>query len=182
MDLTKTLESFMRKELNKNEHLKINIVKGLDMPAFAEENELLINKEYLYQTTLFANFYLLYQAEIARIRHQNWRIWSNSLSILFVFQVIALILALTLDTGNTTDNEILMLGGVLFEAFGLLLSFFGYFNLSLLLDRIHRVSVKILKLDDVEEARALALKNDLRFIVFEYPFEIPWRMLQFFKP
>jgi hypothetical protein len=50
------------------------------------------------------------------------------------------------------------------------------------LDEAHIIAMDLLNLDDVENARAESLKDDIRYQSFEYPFETVWRIYQFFKP
>jgi hypothetical protein len=147
-------------------------------PAFAEKNLLLINKSMLYKKDLYTNFYIIFQAELTKNKYQVIRLISKILSFIFVLSTVILVLFILLDR---SEAEPLVYIAIALQAITLYLSVYSLYKISKVLNNTMIIAKGLLSLDDVEEARASGLKNDLKYSIFEYPLEIVWRIIQFFR-
>jgi hypothetical protein len=138
----------------------------------------LLSKKFLYDATLFANYYVLYQAQLALSKDRIIKKSGLILNFLFIIQIATIIIGFAVDNHI---NVLIVLASIIIQLITIIVSIFSFFKLSSFLDNVQAIAVEILVLDNVEEARAESLKNDLSSIVFEYPLEIVWRIIQFFK-
>jgi hypothetical protein len=175
VDPSRTLEIY-RKEYKKLDLKATNQIKD---PAFAEENLLLINKKNLYEKDLFSNFYVIFQLELTQPKRSFLRNIFMLQNIIFIAQNLVFII------GIATENQfsdIFLYISISIIVLLFLLTFYSSVSMDfLLLEALEKVAA-ILNLDNVEYARAEALSKDLKYQVFEYPFEILYRFWQFFKP
>jgi hypothetical protein len=167
------LENYMK--IYRKLNLRVNA--QISEPVLAEREFLLVNRESMYNPDLFTNFYTIFQLELTKSANTFARtrifIFQN---LLFFIQVIVFILA------TIYSSEVIMAISIGTALFSFSLAFLGFILYGKILDTTFEIALDLLNLDDVEQARAEGLKNDLRYKVFEYPFDIIWKIIQFFKP
>jgi len=169
------IEEYYRDEGTK---FRIQATDEIFEPAFAEDEFLLINKNTIYKKDLYTNFYVIFQAELTKKDYKFLRFVGNIQSFVFILEIVIFFIAI----GTTTSfKEILIYLAMGLQIFSFILTLLGFIQIDTVLEDASILSKVYLKLDDVEEARVLALKGDLRYIVFEYPFEVIWRLVQFFR-
>lgn len=147
--------------------------------AFAEHNLLLVNKNKLYKADLYTNFYIIFQAEMTKGKYSLLRVFSRMLSFTFILSILAIIAGIVAGQAN---GQILVYIAIGLQLFSIVICLFSLAQVSRLLEDVMIIASGLLHLDDVEIARAHGLKDDLKYSIFEYPFEIVWRIFQFFKP
>ncbi|MEP7103236.1 MAG: hypothetical protein ABI721_00820 [Candidatus Dojkabacteria bacterium] len=167
-------------EYYKDGNTKFRIIASDEIvePAFAESDLLIINKNKIYKKDLYTNFYIIFQAELTKSDYKILRILGNFQSFVFILEIAVFVLA---NTITTNFKEIILYVAIAIQIFSFILTLIGFIQIDGLLDDTMTISKSLLKLDDVEEARALGLKSDLRYSVFEYPFEVVWRIVQFLR-
>jgi hypothetical protein len=157
--------------------LSLRVNAQINEPVLAEREFLLVNRESMYNPDLFTNFYTIFQLELTKSANTFARsrifIFQN---LLFFTQIVVFIFSIIYQ------SEVLMAVAIGAALFSFLLAILGFIIYGQILDSTFEISLDLLNLDDVEQARAEALKNDLRYRVFEYPFDIIWKIVQFFKP
>lgn len=169
------IEEYYKDEATK---FRIQATESISDPAVAEDDVLLINKDKIYKKDLYTSFYVIFQAELTKSDYKFLRISGNFQSFFFVIEVILFIIAL-----NTTINirEILFYVVIGIQILTFIITILAFIQIDTLLDDACITAKILLKLDDVEEIRVMSLKGDLRYIIFEYPFEVIWRLVQFFR-
>jgi hypothetical protein len=180
MDLTKSIEIYVDKYIKQEEVLHIYLDSHLNEPAFSEQGRIALNKNYLYNKTLYPNFFMILQAELAKSENYILREILRYQNIIYFFQLLFFIIGIFVDYQNY--EIILILIAILIQIFLIFLSIYVFFLNSSILNRVRKVSKKILKLDEVEYARTLSLKEDLQYSAFEYPLEIFGKIFEFFIP
>lgn len=182
---SKPISSLLTPEniVNQNEKrfsvIKIKIVPHLDDIAYADKKLMLINKKDFSKNTLYNNFKFFYYFYLGFDDSKYLRIYKQYQNILFAVEIILFIIGIILV--NLIFNTFLI-AALILQIFLILFSLFNYFLLGDFLEETYRKCKKLLKLDNVEEARLESLINDINQEVFEYPFEFIWRIIQFIKP
>ncbi|MEO6728911.1 MAG: hypothetical protein ABIM99_03235 [Candidatus Dojkabacteria bacterium] len=169
------IEEYYRNDSTK---FRIQATDEIYEPAFAEEDFLLINKDKIYKKDLYTNFYVIFQAEMTKKDYRYLRIVGNIQSFIFLIEIIVFLISIA-----TTTNlkEVLIYVSIGLQILSFILTLLGFIQIDTVLEDASILAKMYLRLDDVEEARVMALKGDLRYIVFEYPFEVIWRLVQFFR-
>lgn len=170
-----TLEVY--KESNKK--LKLKATHNLDQPAYSDSNFLLIDSKKMYAKDLYTNFLVIYQLELTKDENSFIRNLGMYQNILFIFEIVFFVVSISILTELSPFITIIP---VVLQAISIFLSVFAYTIQEIMLADVLATSEKILELDNVESARAEALKEDLKTSVFQYPFEIAWKIFQFLKP
>ncbi len=175
IDASKALENYVKiyRKVNIKVHVKI------PFPAFAREEYVLINRDKIYNIDLYTNFFTLYQLELSRKEHRFARKLYLIQNLIFLSQLIFFALGLILQYDFSSILLIIAIG---IQLFSILFSFIGFIMYEFILGDTLEVASDLLNLDEVEIARAESLKNDLKFHVFEYPFEFIRRVFVFFLP
>lgn len=169
------IEEYYRSEETK---FRIQATDEIYEPAFAEDDLLLINKEKIYKKDLYTNFYVIFQAELTKSDYKFLRFVGNIQSFIFLLEIIVFLIAI----GTTTSlKEILFYIAIGLQVISFILTLLGFIQIDDVLEDASMLSKNYLQLDEVEEARVMALKGDLKYTVFEYPFEVMWRLIQFFR-
>ncbi len=175
LDPSLVLEKYSKKFKN----ITIRVNNALDDVAFSEKGYVMFRQKSLYKKDLYTNFMSLYYLYLSQNRYYRLSKINYLPNLLFPLQIITLIAGLV--TTFELINPFIILTFVI-QIFLLLLSLVNFYTLNSFLNKLHKDATKILELDDLEEERAKSLKSDLSYRVFEYPYEIIWRVIQFIKP
>jgi len=175
VEASETLENYVK--IYRKLNLKVDA--KVKMPAVALSEFVLINKDLIYRTDLFTNFFTLFQLELTRKEYEFSRSIHVFQNILFFLQLIffGLYFAVTAEF-----NEFFIYASVVVQILLTIITLFGFFKLEQILNRSLSIAIDLMDLDDVEYARAEALKDDLKYNVFEYPIDFVLRLLRFFVP
>jgi len=175
IDVSKLLEDYLLK--HKGVILKAS--DQLDNVSYSESNIIYINKEVISSKDLYSNIYILFTLELAQKKYNFIREVPIYQNILFVLQFVFFFIAFIFPS-DYSDKFIII--GVINELFTIFLTLITLMSYHTVLDKILIQAKQLLILDPVEEARAEALVNELKYKIFEYPFELTWRVYQFLKP
>lgn len=169
----------LENNIKKFKNISIRVNNNLDDIAFSEKGFVMFKQKSLYKKDLYTNFMSLYYLYLSQDRYFRISKINYLPNLLFPIQFITLIFAIV----STFElvNPFIILTFVI-QLFLILLSIINFFTINSFLNKVLKSSVKLLELDDLEEARCESLKNDLCYGVFEYPFEVIWRLVQFVKP
>jgi hypothetical protein len=159
--------------------VNIRVHAKIPIPAFAHNEFLLVNRDRIYDTDLFTNFFTVYQLELTRREHNMARRLHIGQNILFFLQLAFFIVGLAIQYDWA---YILIFISVGIQVFLITFGFIGFFMYQLILNDAYQVALNLLQLDDVEQARAEQLKNDLAFQVLEYPLDFIVRVFLFLIP
>jgi len=166
-------------ENHQKEHPNLSILASdeIEDVCVAENNLIIINKKSIYAKDMYSNLVLLFQLKLTNPKLKEIRNIYNYQSLEFIAQILCLILFFVL---NIIAGIVLAIGYVLF-ALNLFLVFYGIWAYGKLLKQVLIEAVPILKLDNVEVARAETLANEIKYEVLTYPLEIPWRLTRFWS-
>ncbi|MFS8130371.1 MAG: hypothetical protein ACMG57_00165 [Candidatus Dojkabacteria bacterium] len=169
------IEEYYKDEVTK---FRIQASDEIYEPAFAEADFLIINKNKIYKKDLYTNFYVIFQAELTKKEYRFLRFAGNLQSFVFLLEIIIFLIAIA-----TTSNvkEVLLYLSIGLEVLCFIFTLISFIQIDTLLEDALILAKMYLKLDTIEEIRVMALKGDLRYIVFEYPFEVVWRLVQFIR-
>jgi len=174
-----TPEKILQQNEKRFSQIDLKVVSYLDDVGYSDKNLMLINKRDLSTNTLYINFKFFYYFYLASEKNNYLRNLKRVQNILFTFQVGFFIIGLI--TINLAFNAF-FLASLGLQIFLFTYSIFNYIIHGTFIEETYRKSKKILELDNVEEARLESLLGDINQEVFEYPFEILWRIIQFVKP
>jgi len=175
IEVSEVIERYFKK----NKKLVIKASDQLDDVAYSEHRNFYINKHKLYSKDLYSNIYTLFYLEIANCEDILLREIPVYQNILFVSQFLFFVIAIVLPAAYSVAILII---GIIMELVTLFVTILALLKHHEILDSVLANAKRYLKLDAVEEARAEALVNDLKYRIFEYPFELTWRIYQFIKP
>lgn len=178
IEAAKALENYVK--IYRKVNLRVNAV--IDTPAWAMEEFILINKSRIYSTDLFTNFFTLFQLELSRKQNNFARKVKFFQALFFAIQTILFVAGLFFVNKNNETAEILIYLSLGTLMFNILLSFIAFASRTFILQDSMAIATDLLNLDEVENARAESLKNDLKFEVFEYPISLLKNIVLFFIP
>lgn len=174
-DVAQMLELYSK--IYRSINLKVNA--NIKKIAEAEEEYVMINKKYVYQSTLFINIHSIYILELSRKENnflrkiKSYQIWL--LLFQFIFFAISFI-------PNFNYQNILLITAITTQALGLLISFLGLTLKDKILNDSIEIGFDILNLTDSETKAALRMKDDIKIDVFEYPIQFFGSIIRFFLP
>lgn len=173
VEFNKILESAKEK----SKELSIIASDKIDDVCIAENNLIIVNKKSIYSKDMYSNLYLLFQLKLTSPKLKEIRLLYNYQSIVFFSQIIILVLFFLLPQINQT---ILLIGFVLFFLSIFLISY-GIVVYGSILKEVLKEAKSILKLDNVEQARAEALSSEIKYEILTYPLELPTRLSRFWR-
>lgn len=173
VEFNKILESAKEK----SKELSIIASDQIDDVCIAENNLIIVNKKSIYSKDMYSNLYLLFQLKLTSPKLKEIRLLYNYQSIVFFSQIIILVLFFLLPQINQT---ILLIGFVLFFLSIFLISY-GIVVYGSILKEVLKEAKSILKLDNVEQARAEALSSEIKYEILTYPLELPTRLSRFWR-
>ncbi|MCA9387166.1 hypothetical protein KC669_03980 [Candidatus Dojkabacteria bacterium] len=159
--------------------VNIKVHNVMPSPAIAEEEFVIINRDKIYDSTLYTNFFTLFQLVLSKKENGFARKVFLIQNFLFFLQLVLFVLSLILQINW---SNVLIIGAIALQVINILLSIFGFINYQEILEEAFEVSADLLDLDEVEQARAESLQNDLAYTVYEYPFEFFKRLFSFVIP
>jgi hypothetical protein len=171
VEFNKILESFQAK----TPQLKVVVADELNDVCIAEDNLIIISKKSIYSKDLYSNLFLLFQLELTNVKYSQLRTIYTLQSLIFFSQILCIFLFFALE-GIT---GVVLLAGFVIFVLNLIIMFWGINQYISILKVVKKEAKDILKMDSVEEARADALINELRYEILTYPLEIPWRLKNF---
>ncbi len=175
IQLTDILEKYMRKY----KHLHLKASSKIQDVVHIHKDILFINKKHIYSKDLYSNVYLLYQLKLFKTHQQFLNRLFIAQNLLFVLEFIILFAGISLTVNSW--GEILIMVAIAIQLSLFISSMLGYLKFDDIVEPTLKESKKLLHLDDVEEARAEALLNEFKYSLWEYPFDIIWKILQFLK-
>ncbi len=175
IDASKALENYVK--IYRKVNLKVHA--NVPFPAYAQEEFVLINRNKIYNIDLFTNFFTLYQLELSKKEHNLARKLYIFQNFVFLMQIFLFILGLVLQY---EWSYILIVAAIAVQVFSIMFSIIGFIIYDFVLTDTLEISKDLLNLDEVEIARAESLKNDLKFHVYEYPFDFFKRVFGFLIP
>ncbi len=171
----KTLENYIK--IYRKVNLRVN--GAIDEPAYAEKDFLILKRERMYSPDLYSNFYTIFQLELTKVSNNFIRNIYKYQNLLFFLEILLFIIGVII---SPSIGIYFIYFALFIQVILLILTFLGFMMVEGVLNESHLIAQDLLNLDDVEIARALSLQSELKFKVFEYPFEIVWRIWQFVKP
>lgn len=161
------------------EHVSLRVNAEIELPAYAIDQIVLVNKSKVYQTDLFSNFFTLFQVQLSKRKNLLTRDFGILLNFLFFIEIFLILLSLFLFESEPLIFPIMSITTSLVLIF---LSLVYFFSLETILKKTLDVSKDLLDLDKVEFARAEVLANQLRFEAFEYPVKFFRGLISFILP
>lgn len=157
----------------------IRVHEEIPFPALASEEFVIINRDRIYSTDLYTNFFTIFQLELSKKVNNFSRKLHLYQNLLFFLQLLFFVLGLTLQV---EWNYILILLAIGTQVITTGFSLIGVSLFDFILKDSLEISKDLLNLDEVEVARAEGLKNDIKVHVFEYPIEFFKNVIGFFIP
>jgi hypothetical protein len=173
-DPASTLESYIK--IYRKIGIKVNA--QIDQPALAKEDFILIKRDTVYDKDLYTNFYVLLQLELTKKTYNFLRLIKPYQNILFYLSLIIFIFGLSWQT--ELKNYLIILAFTL-EIIILIITLLAYELFLIALNESFEVSKDLLNLDELEQVRTKKLINALKYQVFEYPIDIPLKLIHFFS-
>lgn len=162
---------------NEFPELRIIVSSDINEIAYSDENLLIMNKKYIYSKDLFSNFYTLAQLELTKHKNKPLRDYYIKQNVLFYLQLIIFIVGICIQS----VAEYILILAIALQLVTILMTFFLMNDYKNFLYKVAAKAKTTLKLDPVEMARTEALVEDIKYEVFEYPFEILWRLSHFLR-
>lgn len=159
--------------------VNIKVHQSIPLPAFADEEFVVINRDKIYDSNLFSNFFTIFQLVLSKKENVFARKIFIIQNVLFFTQFILFALGITLQYEWT---NLLIIAAIVVVLANIFLSIVGFIVYQEVLKEAADVATDLLELDEVEQARAESLQNDLAFVVYEYPFEFVKNLFVFFIP
>jgi hypothetical protein len=157
----------------------VNVDAPIKQIAHAEEEYILVNKKKMYNTDLYSNLYLLFQLELTQKKYgflRNLYIYHN---ILFFFQMVFLVAFFFVPTEMQFYFAVATLA---IQAINILLCMWSVHMYTDILDEAQLKAADLFNFDDIDDARAEQLANELRYRAFDYPFDVLWKFVRFLLP
>ncbi len=158
--------------------LAIRATDEISLPAFYFENTLLISRKHLLFSDLFTLYYFIFQSEIGRRDFKAYVKLPQILNFLFLGTIFSFILGLTTNGELQTALLIFTLG---LQIISLAVSIVHIQLVKKVLFESSVIATYVLTLDDVEQARLIALTENMKMYHMEYPFETIYRIIGFFR-
>ncbi len=158
--------------------LTIRATDEISLPAFYFDKTLLISRKHLLFSDLFTLYYFIFQTEIGRRDFKAYVRLPQILNALFFGSVLFLVLGLLSSGDIRIMFFILALG---FQIISLVTSLIYIQLIKKLLFEASVIATYVLVLDDVEQARLIALTENMKMYHMEYPFETLFRIMGFFR-
>ena len=171
-----TLENYVKifRQLGVRVHADINV------PAYAFEEHVYVNRDQMYNFDLFTNFFVLFQLELSKKEHNFARKMNIFQNFLFFSSILVVVMGVIL--GESNQGLYLTYMGIGMQFFLFIFTVMGYTVYNKILNNSLDIASDLLDLDDVEYAQADQLKEDLMIHVFEYPLLILARVIKFVLP
>lgn len=159
--------------------VNIRVHQSIKYPAKAYNEFVVINKEKIYHFDLFTNYYLIYQLELSE--DKNWILRNQERILLFIFSfgLLAFLVGIYL---NSSLGNIFLLVSIIIQTVTIILSYLLQEFKVKFLGKVHKTAKDLLDFDELEELRALKLKNDLSLSIYEYPIKTISNFVLFFVP
>lgn len=170
------LEAYSR--LHRKVDLRVDA--GINLPAYAEHEFLLVNKDKMYQFDLFTTFYTIYQLELSRKKNSFQRNLYKFQNILFGLHILVFLIGIILQQYSWA--EYIMYAAIAIQLFSILFSIIGFLLYEYILKDAFAIAFDMLNFDEVEYIRAEKLRDELKYHVFEYPIDVASRFIGFFIP
>lgn len=171
-----TLEKYMK--IYRKVNLKVNA--AIKDPAKARNEFLLLNRNVMYTPNLYINFFIIFQLELSKITNKFVRESKRYQILLFILQIATFIVAIAL--GESLYGQLLASLSLSFLILSMVLSMFVMILIQYITEETLEIAKDLLNLDSVEIARAESLANDIKYRVFEYPFDSFRLLIQFLLP
>ncbi len=171
-----TLEKYMK--IYRKVNLKVNA--AIKDPAKARNEFLLLNRNVMYTPNLYINFFIIFQLELSKITNKFVRESKRYQILLFILQIATFIVAIAL--GESIYGQLLASLSLSFLILSMVLSMFVMILIQYITEETLEIAKDLLNLDSVEIARAESLANDIKYRVFEYPFDSFRLLIQFLLP
>jgi hypothetical protein len=159
--------------------ISVRVNAEIELPAYAGNEIILVNKSKVYQTDLFSNFFTLFQVELSKKKQSIIRDFGLIINFIFIVQLVSIIFSFIFINNQLVFIPIISIGSSIILFF---LSIVFFFSLETVLKKALFVSKDLLDLDPVEYARAEALSGLLRFEAFEYPIRLLRNLIGFVIP
>ncbi|MCA9381606.1 hypothetical protein KC678_05040 [Candidatus Dojkabacteria bacterium] len=159
--------------------VNIKVHSAMPIPAFAQEEFVIINRDKIYDSTLYTNFFTLFQLELSKKENGFARRIFLFQNFLFFLQLALFVISLIIQFSWTYW---LLIVAIAIQIINIVISIFGFISYQEILEETGQVATDLLDLDEVEQARAEGLQNDLNYTVYEYPFEFFKRLFSFVIP
>lgn len=159
--------------------VNLTVDAKINLPAYALDEFLLVNKNHMYHFDLFTTFYTLYQLELTKTEHKFARTLFIFQNILFFLQLSIFGLGLILQYSWA---EYVLITALVIQIFSFMLGIIGFVLFEYVLSDTLDIARDILRLDEIEIYRAESLKNDLKYHVYEYPVDFILRIFRFLIP
>lgn len=171
-----TLEKYMK--IYRKVNLKVNA--AIKEPAKAQNEFLLLNKNAMYTPNLYVNFFIIFQLELTKVTNRFAREARKYQIIIFTLQIILFFVAIAL--GDSIYGQVIASISLALLIIGIVLSMFIMILLQYISEESIEIAKDLLNLDNVEIARTESLANDIKYRVFEYPFDSFRLLIQFLLP
>ncbi|BCX14258.1 MAG: hypothetical protein KatS3mg085_790 [Candidatus Dojkabacteria bacterium] len=168
------LENYMK--IYRKIGIKVNA--KIDAPALAKEDFILVKRDTVYDKDLFTNFYVLLQLELTKKTYNFLRNLKSIQNILFFSSIFLFILAIGF---NNEIQKFLLATTLILQILTIFATILGYELISIALDETYEVAKDLLDLDELEQVRTQKLMKDLKYMVFDYPLDIPLKLFYFFS-
>lgn len=175
IELSRLLEKYSKK----NNTMILRASDTIDDTAYAEGNTILIDKKSLHSQDLYSNVYLLFIFEVVNSKTKIFKELPIYQNVLFISQIVVFLIAIFILNNY---SESIIIAAIIIQLVTLFLTMYALLNYHQILDIVFVKAKKFLKLDLVESARAEALIIDLKYRIFEYPFDIIWKIYNFITP
>jgi hypothetical protein len=159
--------------------IDVNVDAPITETAVAEEGYILLNKKKMYDTDLYTNLYLLFQLELTNKKYnflRNLYVWHN---VLFFLQIITLI---TFFFIPEDFQFYLAVATLTIQSINILLSIWSVDMYTKILDEAQIKAADLFNFDNIDDARAEQLANELRYRAFDYPLDVVWKFVRFLLP
>lgn len=162
--------------------VNVRVNADIEIPAYAFEEHIYINRDKMYDFDLFTNFFTIFQLELSRKEHNFARKLNIFQNILFILSFIIFFIGAATLSQDATISSYSFRFAIGLQTFLIFISFLGFSTYNTILKKSLAVASDLLDLDEVEYARADRLKDDLKLHVFEYPLVVFGRLVRFFLP
>lgn len=174
-DPANTLERYIR--IYRSVNLRVNA--QIEEPALAQNDFILLKRDHMYNQDLYTNFFLLAQLELTKKMYRFLRELYMFQNIFFISGIITFVAGLGFDSEY---SYYFVAVAVALHVLTIFLSTIAFFLYEFMLEEVILIANDLLDLDELEHVRAQQLATDFKYRVFEYPIDIPVRLLYFFKP